>query len=518
MSLLGAISIATGGLANVSAQLALVSHNVANASTPSYSVESIESSSVTAGGVGMGVMTEPAVRSINQALQAATLQQNATVAGLQTTQAALQSIDALSGTPGQASDLGSLLGDVQNQFSTLLTDPSNATQQSAVVGSAATLVQGINTLSDGYTTQRQTAENNIVSEVGAVNTALSTIGALSTQIIALQAGGESTADLENQRDATVQGLSQLLSVNVMTQPNGNMVVSTASGTTLPTTGSPGPLSVTGANVQPGSYYQSGAAGSTIGAITLGEGTLGGVDVTQQMTGGQLGANITLRDTTLPTYQAGLDEFSQNMASQFSAQGLTLFTDPNGDVPAGGGSPVQSGYVGFAAEIQVNPAVQANPSLVVNGTTAIAGSPTAASAFTPNPTGGPAGFTTLITRVLNYALGADAQSGVAQPAANTIGLGASGTLTAPYVAPATLGAFATALTGEEANDSANTTGQLSTEQAVQTTLNTQLTSQTGVNLDQQMSLMIQLQNAYGANAKVMDVVQNMFTQLLDMVSS
>ncbi len=512
MSLLGAISIASGGLANVSAQLALVSHNVANASTPSYAVESLDSTSLTAGGVGMGVLTGPAVRSVDQALQSATLQQNATVAGLQTTQTALQSIDALSGTPGQGSDLGSLLGVLQNQFSTLLTDPSNPTQQSAVVASAATLAQGINALSNGYTAQRQTAENSIVSEVGAANSALSTIGSLSNQIMTLQASGQSTADLESQRDAAVQSLSQLVDVSVLTQPNGDMVVTTAGGLMLPTNGVPGgasgPLSVTGVNVQPGAYYPGGG----IGAITL-----GGVDVTQQLTGGQLGANITLRDTTLPTYQAGLDEFSQTMASQFAAQGLALFTDPNGNVPTGGGSPAQSGYVGFAAEIQVNPAVQANPALVRDGTTAIAGSPTGASAFTPNPSGGPAGFTTLITRVLTYALGADAQSGVPQPAANTTGLGADGTLSAPYAAPATLGAFASALTGAQAADSANTTSQLGTEQAVQTTLANQLTSQTGVNIDQQMSLMIQLQNAYGANAKVISAVQSMFTQLLGMVS-
>ncbi len=40
-------------------------------------------------------------------------------------------------------------------------------------------------------------------------------------------------------------------------------------------------------------------------------------MTTQLTGGQLGANLTLRDTTLPTYQAELDEFSQNLASRFS---------------------------------------------------------------------------------------------------------------------------------------------------------------------------------------------------------
>jgi flagellar hook-associated protein 1 FlgK len=512
MSLGGALSIASGGLANINAQLALVSHNVANASTPSYAVETLDTESLTAGGVGMGVLTGPATRSIDQALQGEVLQQNATVSGLQTTQTALQSLDAISGTPGQASDLGSLLGKLQDQFSTLLNDPSNATQQSAVVSSATTLAQAINTLSSGYTTQRQTAENNIVAEVGTVNSALGTIGTLSNQIIALQSQGQSTADLESQRDAAVQSLSQLLDVNVLEQPDGGMIVTTASGITLPTDasqGTSGPLAVSGANVAPGSYYPGGG----IGAITL-----DGVDVTDQLTGGAIGANITLRDTTLPTYQAELDEFSQNLANRFAAQGLTLFTDPNGNVPAGGGNPTQSGYVGFAAEFQVNPAVQANPALVRDGTTAIAGSPTGASAFTPNPPGGPQGFTTLITRILNNALGADVQSGVAQPASATTGLGPTGTLNAPFATPATLADFASSLVGAQAADSANATSQLSTEQAVQTTLSNQLSSQSGVNIDQQMSLMIQLQNSYGANAKVIGAVQSMFTTLLQAVSS
>ncbi len=158
--------------------------------------------------------------------------------GLQTTQTALQAIDSVSGTPGAGSDLGSLLGDLQNQFSALLTDPSNSTQQSAVVSAASTLAQGVNTLSNTYTAQRQTAENSIVSEVGTVNSTLSTIGALSTTIVAQRVDGQSTADLENQRDAAVQSLSQLVNVNVMEQPNGNMVVTTASGTSLPTNSLP----------------------------------------------------------------------------------------------------------------------------------------------------------------------------------------------------------------------------------------------------------------------------------------
>jgi flagellar hook-associated protein 1 len=196
----------------------------------------------------------------------------------------------------------------------------------------------------------------------------------------------------------------------------------------------------------------------------------------------LGADIALRDTTLPTFQGELDEFSNSLASQFSAQGLTLFSDPNGNVPAGGGTPVQSTYVGFSAEIQVNPLVIATPSMVRDGTQSVAGSATGASAFTINPAGGPAGFTTLISRA----------------------------------APATLGDAATALVSAQAAVSAAATSQLGTELTVQTALSNNMSAASGVNMDTEMSYMIELQNAYGVNARIISTVQDMFTQLLSVV--
>ena len=92
--------------------------------------------------------------------------QNATVAGLQTRQTRLQSIDAVQGTPGQGGDIASLLGNLQDQFSTLLNNPDSQPQQSQVVSAATTLAQGINALSDAYTAQRQTAQDNIVHRGG----------------------------------------------------------------------------------------------------------------------------------------------------------------------------------------------------------------------------------------------------------------------------------------------------------------------------------------------------------------
>jgi flagellar hook-associated protein 1 FlgK len=504
MSITGALSIATGGLAAVSRDFALVSQNVANANTPGYAAETSTQTSLTADGTGLGVHIGPAIRLIDTVLQGETFRQNATVQNLQTRQTALQAIDAAQGTPGQSTDLPSLLGKVQNQLSSLLNGPDNQTQQSAVVSSAADLARGINSLSQAFTNQRQAAQNDIVSAIGSLNTALATIGSLSSQIIGLRSGGGSTADLENQRDAALQTLSQLVDVKVLNQPNGDLVLSTTGGLALPVHATGPALSATGANMGANAFYPGGGIPGV---------TLNGADVTSQLTGGRIGGDMALRDGTLPTYQAELDEFAYSLATRFDAQGLTLFTDPTGALPPGGGTPVQSSYVGFSTIIQVNPTVQANPTLVRDGTTAIGGSVTGASAFTPNPVGGPAGFTTMIDRILNYALGTEAQTGVAQPSISTSGLGPSGTLAAPYSAPVSLADLATTMVASQAQDSANTTSRLSTEQAVQTNMNSRMAALSGVSMDTEMSHMIQLQNAYAANAKIIAAVQTLWNQLL-----
>jgi flagellar hook-associated protein 1 FlgK len=152
--------------------------------------------------------------------------------------------------------------------------------------------------------------------------------------------------------------------------------------------------------------------------------------------------------------------------------------------------------------------------VRDGTTAIAGSPAGASAFTPNPPGGPAGFTGMITRILNNALGAEAQGGVPHPASNTSGLGPAGTLAAPYAAPPTLAGLAATLVASQAQDSADVTTRIGTETAMRDSLSARLSAGSGVDMDAEMSLMITLQTAYGANARIISAAQAMFTQLLN----
>ena len=511
MSLDSILSNAAGGLANIDRQLGVVGQNVSNAGTVGYSREIGTQTSVTADGVGMGVRTGLTGRAINAPLQAGVTLQSAAVSGLQTRQAALQAIDSVQGATGQGQDLASLVGALGDSFTALQGDPSSQAQQSAVVTAAGQLAGQVRALAGAVGTARQDAQDGAVSEVASLNATLSGIGQISDQIMSQRAAGQSTADLENQRDALVGTLASIVPVRSATPGNGDLLLVTPRGVTLPTHSATGPFSLAAATLGPNATYPNPAVPGVM---------LGNQDVTRQLTGdasggGQLGANLQLRDATLPAYQGTLDEFAHTLAGRFDAQGLRLFSDPSGGVPppVAGGS--QVGYVGLANAIQVNPAVAANPSLVRDGTQPVVNGTGGASAFTPNPTGA-AGFTGMINRVLDYALGSQAQAGVPQPAASGGGLGPAGDQSSGFTPPADLGSYAGALVGAMAQDSAATTTDLGTEQGLQTSLQGKLTAADGVNVDTEMSNMVVLQNAYGANAKVISAVQSMWTTLLGMV--
>ena len=451
MILDGVLSQAVSGLGSIQAKLATVSQNIANANTPGYVTETSVATSLVAGGVGDGVQSGVASRTVDAALEASVNTAGADVADAQTRSTALAAIDQASGTPGGGQDLASLVGALRDAYSTLANDPSDQTQQRAVVNAAAALSGGLNALGGTVSDQRQAAQDSLAGNVAAANTALASVGQLSLQIIAAKARGESTADLEDKRDTAAATVTQLTGATFITQTNGDLLA-VSGGTVLPTHGTSGPLSIAAGTVAPGS---SGPALTIAGSpASLGNGATGG---------GTIGALLNLRDTVLPAIQSTLDGFAQSLATGFSAQGLTLFSNPDGTVPA-------TGTAGFAQTIQVSPAVQATPSQVRDG---------AAPA-------GAAGDTTLIDAVLGGVLATGA---------------------------GTLADQASSVVSGIANQASQAASALSLNQTVQTSLQTKLSAQTGVSVDSEMTSMVALQNSYGANARVISAVQAMWTQLL-----
>jgi flagellar hook-associated protein 1 len=460
------ISNAASGLGAAKAGIAVISNNVANAGVGSYTTETQDVSTFEVNGQSYGVATGAVSTSINATLLASFLSLAGTVGGATVQSQVLTAINETQGTPGGGTSLADAVSALQNSFTTLQGDPSSQAQQTAVVAAANTLAGTINTTATTITAQENSVQSQIVSSVSTLNSALATVQSTTQQIMAATAAGGSTASLEDQRNAALQTLSGTVGVQYSEQPNGNISLSTPGGLSIPLDST---FSIQSAVLSPAS---TAPGSSTAPAIMLQTGNpdTPPVNVTSQLTGGSLGALVQLRDTTLPGYTASLDQFSANLANQFSAAGLNLFTDGNGNTI------LATGYaVGVSSSIEVNPTVTATPSLVVNGTTG-----------TANPSG-VADFTGVIDQVLNTTF--------------------AGNATTP-----SLETQAGNFVSQQSSDTAQAGANLTNATAYQTTVGTALSGQSGVNVDQQMGLMIQLQNTYQANAQVITTASQMFTAL------
>jgi flagellar hook-associated protein 1 FlgK len=516
MSTIDPLSIAASGIANANRGLGVLSHNIANASTPGYLREVHTQRAATANGIAMGVASGPATRDVDTALQARLLTQNVAADAATLTAQSLAPLEAAHGKTGAGADLPALLANLETAFSTLAGDPSSATQQNAVVGQADALAAQIRNVAGTVGTLRQNAQDDVVAGVAALNAALARIGQLNAQIVQLRSIGAGTADLENARDQAVTDASSQVELRTMVRPNGELVVATTSGLQLPTLPGGPQLSIQNAQIGTAASYPAGVPGVMLGGVDVTAQFSNGVAGTGQSSTGQIGAALLLRDATLPGFQGELDEFAETLAVRFDQQGVRLFSDPAGGLPARSGVPRQSAYVGFANTIQVNPWVAANPAFVRDGTGAVPASPGGPTAFTPNPTGGPAGFTTLITRVLSFALGDQLAPGVPQPPPNLTGMGPAGTLNSTMNAPGPLGGFATALVARQTVAAGDAATAATAAGDARTALNQAMADRSGVNLDSELSSMMVLQNSYAANAKVMSTLQTMWSALLQAV--
>lgn len=507
MSLDLALNIARSGLSAVSRGLGQASQNISNAETPGYTRKTVPQSSVTYNDSPGGVRTAEVERNVDAALVTRIDQSRAAEAGAELRARLLQRIDDAQGTPADASSLADRIGALENAFTALRASPADAGLQRAALNAAGELALQFQSLSDAVGAAREEAQAAIIAGVEDVNAAVGDIANLTERIKSGVAGQE--AELEDGRDLAIARLNESLEVRAVRQPGGDLVLIGRNGVVLPLDPRRDPLATADASIAPQSYF--GGAGGTLPGVTL-----GGTDVTAQLTGGRLAEAIDLRDRTLPRIQAELDVAAATLAQRLEAQGLRLFTDSDGTVPAAGVAYAGSQTVGFASRIVVDAGVSANPAQLRDGNTTVTGSPLGATDFTPNPTGGPAGFTTLLDRVLDFGFGGQAAAGSNWPTIANSGLGPDGSLSSSFLPPAAIGDYAARITGIYAADLASANAAQEDAAALKTSLASRFASQSGVDIDAELARMVALQNAYAANARVLSTVQNAWDALLGAV--
>jgi flagellar hook-associated protein 1 len=230
--------------------------------------------------------------------------------------------------------------------------------------------------------------------------------------------------------------------------------------------------------------------------------------------GALAGLATLRDTTAPQFQAQLDQISSGLINAFAETNQTnaatpnplpgLFTDTSGTVPINTVAPPAANAVpaGLAGQISVNAAVDpsqgGNVNLLRDG--GIANAEAGNTDYTYNATGA-ASFTTRVQQMIT-------QMSAAQTFNASAGAGTSASLTN----------YANASVSWVQGQYQQATDQSSASSALATSASQALSSATGVNLDDQTSQMLSLENSYQTTAKLLTTVNNMFASLLTAVTA
>jgi flagellar hook-associated protein 1 FlgK len=159
---------------------------------------------------------------------------------------------------------------------------------------------------------RSSADAAIASDVDEINASLKTIASLNVQIKQAAAAGQPTGDLEDQRNVALQTVADKMNISYFISSTGDMQVYTPSGQTLVDSAAH-LLSFTAASsVTASSSYVAGATSGLSGV------SVNGVDITAQITSGDLGALISMRDSVLPAAQSQLDQLANTLADVLNA--------------------------------------------------------------------------------------------------------------------------------------------------------------------------------------------------------
>jgi flagellar hook-associated protein 1 FlgK len=358
-----ALNAAVTGLKAAQLALNTISTNIANASTPGYTRKILPQETLLVGGTGVGVATGTLFRNVDNSLMKDLFKSISTVQSTTVQQDYMGRIQDFHGASESTRAISTKIANLQASFGALATTPDDVLTQNQTVQAARDVANTFNQYTQMITNMRNQADDQISTYVTQANLDLKSIADFNRKINDLTAAGASTADIEDQRDQAVRDLSQYMEISYYMADNNKMVVMTKQGQTLADDSARQIVFQNNILTATSYYPSSDVSGLFIDSVN-------GIEITGTKIGGSIGALLELRDTTLPTYQAQMDELAQKMSERFDKLGLRLFTDKNGGIPASSDPPAPVGYVGYAGQIQVNPNIIANPDLLRTGTTGV----------------------------------------------------------------------------------------------------------------------------------------------------
>jgi flagellar hook-associated protein 1 FlgK len=483
MSLSTALSIAQSSILNTGRQTSVVSRNVLESQNPDYARRSavVSSSAPGARVVEIHRATNEQLFRHNLSAQSAWSGQGTLYYGMQQLGLAVNGVD-------NATSPANAIGELQKALQLYSASPSNGNLAANAINAARQVVRGLNDASTSIQTFRVQTDQEIGIAVNELNTLLADFQAANNAVINGTRAGRDTSDALDQRDAILKKIADYVPVSSFKRGDNDMVLMTMDGTTLfeavPRT----------VSFQPSTAYAAGMTGNAVyvDGVPIATATGGNTDAS-----GKIAGMIQLRDSVASTMQSQLDEIARGLIAAFAetdqtggaapdAPGLFTWTGAPGMPPAG------TLVDGLAATIRLNaamdPSAGGNPQLLRDGGAN-------GAAYVANATGG-ASYAELLIAYGDR---------LEQPMAfdNAAGNGVNSSLV-DYSTSA-IGWF------EGLRQEAFRAAESKEALAVRTA--EALSNETGVNVDMEMSLLLDLEHSYEASARLIKAVDDMLAALL-----
>jgi flagellar hook-associated protein 1 FlgK len=369
----------------------------------------------------------------------------------------LGSVEALFNDLG-ATGMGASLDALFSSFSALAANPNDPTSRTAVLGAAGALADRANAMAGSLADQKNELLQQAQETTAEINKRAASIAQLNQRIVAAETQGEDAADLKDQRNNLLLGLSELIDVRTIPDDKGGVIVQ-SSGTSL----------VEGFEARSLSVDLNPDGSLKLNSTTVGGGT---TEVTQFLTGGKLAGIKEAREDVFDV-EGRLDQLLFDVGNAVNAQHAAGFGQDG--VTGRDLFDVGPTVTGAARGIRLSTDVAGNPA-------AIAASSDAASL--------PGG------------------SGNAVALADVFNTGLTGGRTAAETYGDIVGSI-----GQRKSALAQA---VETQQAIKEQVQAMRESVSGVSLDEEMVNLTKYQRAYEAAGRVLSTVDQLLQDLINRV--
>ncbi len=452
------LNIGNEALNTSQTELNTTAHNIANANTPGYTRQRVDTQAAIPvetpyGYLGTGVEVTGIQGVRNAYVNEQVTNLNSDLSQANINQQTLTSIGGIfnetaTSTNGLTAQLNAFFGAMQ----TLSQSPEDSGLRQNVLQAGINVATTFNSLNSQLQNVKYQVSQQIGSDVNQINTLAGTIASINKQLMANAGTSRNSSDLQDQMNNAISQLSNLVNVKVVTDSNGVMNV-TAGGAVLVAAGSAFKFSMT----------------QTSSGITVGRSDS---SVPATISSGELAGLMNSYDTQIPAYSSQLDTIASTFAktiNTFNNAGYTLST--NGKQATQGGDFFQGTTAGT---IQVSQNIISNLNNIAASSSGAPGDGQNAAAM---------------GNVLNAPVMSNGQS--------------------------IINAYE-ALVNQVGTDSQTANNNVQTIQLQQNQMQAFQSSISGVSLNQELTNMIQYQHSFEAAAKVITTADAMYQTIIGMV--